>query len=320
MIRTYSLEQDRCRLDEGVQGLDAASGIAWIDVLHPDPEEERAVERAVGVGIPTREEMAEIEETSRLYHEQGAAVMIAPLLVKATGDYPETTDVTFVLTDQHLVTVRYGEPRSLAIFAATAQRRPEICAGPNSIFVALLDAVVDRIADVLEEAGRDLDALSRETFANAGVQPDLRAAMRRLGRDGEIVSKARESLVGLARLLAFAEALPSLRGDTDNAPSLSGLARDAEVLLQHATSLADKSTFLLDALLGMINIEQNAIIKTFSVVAVMFLPPTLIASIYGMNFEHMPELDWRFGYPLALLVMVGSMIAPYLFFKKKGWI
>jgi magnesium transporter len=319
MIRSYGCRDDRCEVLEGEAALHQADAAAWLDLLQPSEAEETAVEAVIGADIPTREEMAEIEISSRLYHNPGATVMTAPVLIKS-GAYPETADVTFVLTPQRLVTVRYAEPVAFATFADAARRDASLCAGPREAFAGLLDAIIDRVADVLEDTGRELDALSREVFVHDPAPRDLKGEMRRLGRSGEIVSKARESLVGLARLIGFARGLQVLREDEGTRRTLSMLGRDVETLLEHAASLAAKITFLLDALLGLINIEQNAIIKTFSVVAVMFLPPTLIASIYGMNFEHMPELGWPFGYPLALAAMVASMIAPYLFFKRKGWI
>ena len=317
MIRTFRMENDTCRIEEGPEALSTAA--AWIDLVHPDHEEERRVEAIVGAVIPTREEMAEIEATSRLYTERRAAVMTVPLLIRSASANPETTDVTFVLADRHLVTVRYGEPTSFATFAAIAARDPTNYATPAAIFVGLLEAIVDRLADVLEETGGNLDTLSRAAFAGPVGQGDHHASMRALGHDGEVVSKARENLVGLARLSAFARPLAPLR-DPEIAQRLDGIGRDVEVLLDHAGALEGKITFLLDALLGMINIEQNAIIKTFSVVAVMFLPPTLIASIYGMNFAHMPELGMRYGYLVALLAMVVSMILPYAIFRRRGWI
>ncbi len=320
MLKTYRTEDDSCHVAEGEGALADLVRAVWIDLYDLTAEEERAVEAVVGADIPTRAEMAEIEASSRLYAERGAAVMTLPVLMNRNVSYPETTDVTFVLTARQLVTVRYAEPSAFATFSGTLRRTPEVCAGPQSTFAALLDAIVDRLADVLEESGRELDAVGRAAFTGAQQPGGLRETMQRLGRHGEVVSKARESLVAMARLAAFARQLPVIRDAPEAAAQLALVATDVDVLLEHATSLAGKITFFLDTMLGMINIEQNAIIKTFSVVAVVFLPPTLIASIYGMNFEVMPELGWRFGYPMALLGMVGSMIAPYAFFKKKGWI
>lgn len=319
MIRTYRTEAGACIVEEGRGALDRAAEAAWIDLFEPTPEEDEAIEKVIGAAIPTREDMAEIEASSRLYEEEGAVVMTTPLLVKSASPFPESAEFTFVLAKGHLVTVRYAEPVSLSIFAGTTRRTPEICSSPTAVLTGLLDAIVDRLADVLEVTGQELDSIGRRTFTETDRPEPLQVRMQQLGRHGEIVSKARESLVGLARLLAFLKALPQMN-KADHRDRLKAITVDVEVLLEHTSSLSSKITFLLDALLGLINIEQNAIIKTFSVVAVMFLPPTLIASIYGMNFEYMPELSWPFGYPLALLAMLLSMIAPYAFFKRKGWI
>ncbi len=322
MLRTYRLEAGRCRLEAAEAGLEAAPFAAWIDLFEPSHEEEEAVERIVGAEIPTPEEMAEIEASSRIYGSGSAAVMTAPLLIKARVEYPENTDVTFVLTPRHLVTVRYAEPSSFATFAASVQRMPSTCASPQIAFAGLMDAIVDRIADVLEEVGQELDSLSRAVFADGQRRAahDFKEQMQRVGRNGDTVSKARESLVGLSRVVRFARELDHIQADKASADRLRLVARDVDVLSEHVGFLSNKITFLLDATLGMINIEQNAIIKIFSVVAVVFLPPTLIASIYGMNFTVMPELGWTLGYPFALIAMVISMLVPYLFFKRRGWI
>ncbi|MHA6346169.1 magnesium transporter CorA family protein [Roseivivax sp. CAU 1761] len=320
MIRIYQGRDGTCRIRDGEAALAHLADAAWIDLADPDAGEIRAIESALEVTIPTRDQMAEIEISSRLYHSGSAAVMTLPLLVHSTDDYPDSTDLTFVLSDRHLVTLRYAEPASLTAFAATAARTPAVCESPPDALAGLLDAVVDRLADVMEALGRELDLVGREVTTRDVGSSDLRRRMQQLSRTAEIASKTRESLVALGRLAAFAQGLAALQAAPRAGEALTMVARDVEMLLEHETALSAKVTFLLDALLGLITIEQNDIIKTFSVVAVMFLPPTLIASIYGMNFEHMPELDWRIAYPLVLGAMVGSMIAPYLFFKRKGWI
>lgn len=320
MIRTYRLESGKLRVEEGEEALASADAAIWIDLLEPNLREEHVVEAGIGANIPTREEMAEIEKSSRLYSVENAAIMTAPLIIKSMGEYPETTQVAFVLTAKQLVTVRYAEPTSFTTFAATLERHPAVCKTPQTLLSALLDAIIDRLADVLEITGGDLDALGRSIFTGATTAQDLKAEMQRLGRNGEVVSKASESLVGLALLITYARTLQVVPLDKETQPKLKTVAQDVEVLLQHTNWQTSKSAFLLDAMLGMINIEQNALIKIFSVVAVVFLPPTLIASIYGMNFQHMPELQWWFGYPLALVVMIASMVVPYLLFRRKGWI
>ncbi|HYG26871.1 MAG TPA: magnesium transporter CorA family protein [Caulobacteraceae bacterium] len=290
----------------------------WVDLLKPTREEELAVESAIGVQIPTREEMAEIETSSRLYQERGATFMTAAVLTHATTDFPLLAPVTFVLAGDRLVTVRYDEPSAFAAFISQFERQPCGFVGGEA-FLELLDAIVDRVADILEAVAAEVEEASHDIFRQprkGGFGPVL----AQLGHAQMVTGKARASLASLARLISFASLarqLESVRGLREH---LRSLQRDTQSLTDHTAYLSSNITFLLDAAMGMINIEQNAIIKIFSVAAVAFLPPTLIASIYGMNFEFMPELDWPFGYPFALLLMVLSAVIPLAWFRRKGWL
>jgi magnesium transporter len=233
--------------------------------------------------------------------------------------------VTFVLANARLVTVRYHDPRAFQSFPAQAQRADLGCSDGEGVLIALLEAVVDRLADILERIAADVDGLSRTVFQNEGARPqkarDFQEVLRGLGRKGDLNSKVRDSLMTLDRLTGFLANVQVLRrAEKQGRAKLKTLGRDIASLNDHSGFLAQKITFLLDATLGLIGIEQNAIIKIFSVAAVVFLPPTLVASIYGMNFDHMPELDWLLGYPAALALMVVSAVLPYLFFKRRGWL
>jgi magnesium transporter len=233
--------------------------------------------------------------------------------------------VTFVLTLPRLITIRYHEPRAFTNFAQRAIKSSLGCTSGDGVLNALLDSAVDRIADVLERAGTDIDLISRRIFRHSATRPmktrELHPILSNIGRKGDLTSKIRDSLVTLERLVGYFNQSLQLRdGPKEIRESIRTTSQDLRALADHATFLSQKITFLLDATLGMVNIEQNAIIKIFSVAAVVFLPPTLLASIYGMNFTHMPELDWRIGYPLALALMVVSAILPYLFFKRRGWL
>ena len=300
----------------------------WVDLVEPTRAEEVLVERSLGVDLPTREEMQEIELSSRLYEAAGRLFMTVPVMVKSDTTTPETAPVTFVLCDGRLVTLRYADPRSIAAYAARARQLGAEAGHGTQVFLGLVEAIVDRAADVLERIGAEVDAISAVVFAAPPARPgkgqDFQEVLRRIGRTGDLGSKARESLVGLGRVAAFASQHVE-RGRIAGAPGdaaqrLHSIGQDVHALTDHATYLSGKINFLLDATLGMINIEQNAIIKIFSVAAVMFLPPTLIASLYGMNFEFMPELHWHWGYPLVLLAMLVSAIVPYLFFRRRGWL
>jgi magnesium transporter len=298
------------------------SDAVWFDLIAPSAEEEQRVEAVLGVDVPTREEMQEIEASSRLYEENGALYMTATVLAKSETDYPQAGAVTFILAGDRLVTVRYSEPQPFAAFVAKGQRSPGTYQRGDVILAGLLDAIIDRLADILERVGIEVDDLSRTVFQHA-AEPvrSFQDVLRQLGRKGDLTSKARESLFGIERLLLFfSQRCGRDERGGDLRARVETMIRDVRSLADHSTFLSGKVTFLLDATLGMINIEQNAIIKIFSVVAVVFLPPTLIASIYGMNFDFMPELHWRFGYPLAICLMIGSAIAPFLYFNRRGWL
>lgn len=293
----------------------------WIDLHHPTRDEELIVEKALGLLLPTREEMAEIEASSRLYQEDGATFMTATLLHRphSPDDPPASGPLTFVLAGERLVTIRYFEPKSFPNFAAQIERQPELCATGVSTFINLMEAIIDRTADNLEFTSAEVEAISHEIFARRRAR-NFQLTLERLGQNQTANNKVRDSLVSLSRLLSFA----AFAGQVDHHPEakehLVSMQQDIQSLTDHSSHLSSNITFLLDAALGMINIEQNSIIKIFSVAAVGFMPPTLVASIYGMNFHHMPELDWRLGYPLALGVMALSAAAPLWFFKRKGWL
>jgi len=300
-------------------------GAIWIDLLDPSPQETRAVESALGIELPTRKEVQEIEVSSRLYVENQTVFMTATVMVQADTPHPETTPVTFAYQPQRLVTLRFAEPTPFTTFPPKFQRTPEAFATAQKVFIGLVDEIIERVADILESVGSDLNAVSRILFAEASPQPvkkpsvDYTAVLTRIGHNGERAANARETLVSISRLLAFfAEACPGPVAEPLD-EHWRTVSRDVSALSDHATFLSNKVNFFLDATLGHINIEQNSIIKLFSVLAVVFLPPTLIASIYGMNFEYMPELKWPLGYPFSFLLIVLSAILPYLFFKRKGW-
>lgn len=295
----------------------------WIDLISPTVQEDKLVERMFGIAVPTREEMQEIEVSSRLYVEQGARYMTATLMCHSDTPTPKTTPVTFILAARRLVTVRYDEPRP---FAMVEHRLGRLCppkVSGESVLMDLLDAVIDRSADILERIGAEVDQISHTIFEpdkDAGP-PSYHEVLKALGRKGDLTSKVRESLVSIGRLLLFlANEVESMKWPKDPRTQLQSMQRDVISLTDHASYLTNTVTFLLDAMLGVVNIQQNNIIKIFSVAAVVLMPPTLVASIYGMNFKHMPELGWPFGYPLAVLIMILAGILPYMYFKWRKWL
>jgi magnesium transporter len=323
MLRAYFLEDGAVRhTDIAPDAAALPEATVWLDMYQPSPGDESFVEKVLGIDVPTREEMKEIEASSRLYQEDAAVFMTATLLVKAGTELPESTVMTFILSGNCLITVRYADPTPVRAFSTYLERHPRICEAAEAVFAGLIEAIIDRVADVLEAVGADLDQLSREVFARERrpSERDFEALLSRVGHNGDLTSKVRESLLSLGRILMFVVPTGRLKARKSMQGQFKTLSRDVASLSDHASFLNNKINFLLDATLGMINIEQNNIIKLFSVVAVVFLPPTLIASIYGMNFKVMPELDWPFGYPLALALMLLSAITPYAFFKRRGWL
>lgn len=310
-------------------GPEAAPGrlcdAGWVDMLRPTPEEEERVEADLGIDVPTREDLGRIEPSSRLYREGGATFLTASVVCRSQTDAPETTDVAFVLTAGPLVTIRYADLRAFDLFAARMIRQPPTRGG-LPILIDLLEAIVDRTSEILERASREADEVPVGLFPPGGDRRRRRTVAELENNLGEIeglqrlVAKVRESLVSLGRLLGFLLAAEDIPFDAELRARAKSMARDVASLSDHATYVSGNIGFLLDASLGLISIEQNAIIKFFSIVAVVMLPPTLIGTVYGMNFAHMPELDWRLGYPLALLLMIVSAVLPYLWFRRRGWI
>ncbi|QRG08512.1 magnesium transporter CorA family protein [Xanthobacter dioxanivorans] len=297
----------------------------WLDLVSPTEADDALTEAFAGISVPTREEMGEIEQSSRLYMEGGARYMTASVLCGADTETPVMLAVTFILSGGRLITVRYGEPKA---FPTVAGRLGKACPAGitgEALLIELLEAIVDRAADVLEQIGSDVERISKRIFDRSQGRENsnqrYRAILSHIGRKEGLVSYARESLASLQRLLSF------LGTETDGATvtkdakaSVKSMSRDVAGLSDYANFLGDKLQFLLDATIGMVGLEQNNIIKIFAVLSVVLMPPTLIASIYGMNFQHMPELDWTYAYPAALVGMVISGILPYLFFKWRRWL
>lgn len=294
----------------------------WVDLVSPTVQENKQVEQFLGIEVPSREEMQEIEVSSRLYTENGVRYMTATVMCRSDTQSPRTTPVTFILSHHRLATVRYDQPRPFEIVTNRLGRScPVRVAGDNVLF-DLLDAVIDRSADILERVGGEVDDLSRMIFEpEDSAPPAYNEVLKKLGRLGDLTSKVRESLVSIGRVLSFlANESEGLKWSKETRVQLQSMQRDVVSLTDHASYIGNKVTFLLDGMLGVVNLQQNAIIKIFSVAAVVLMPPTLVASIYGMNFRHMPELDWPFGYPMALVLMLLAAIVPYMYFKWRKWL
>lgn len=313
------IEQRQCR--EPLTDLPAG---VWYDLVEPSAGEIRAVESALKVELPRREEMQEIEISSRLYQDGEALFMTATLMSQVETERPASDAITFVVMPTALITLRYSQPLAFTNFANMIQRTPAVCSASDLAFLGLLEAIVDRAADVLERAATEIETIGRHVFeakARALRQGDLlQDALRGIGRNGTLVSGISESLLTLNRANAYFGTSAAAWLHKEAKVRVKTVNRDVRSLHDHAGFLSQKIGFLLDATLGLINIEQNAIIKIFSVAAVAFLPPTLIASIYGMNFKELPELNWSYGYPYAIILMVLSAALPFFYFRRRGWL
>ena len=319
MIRTYRSTGVACEavtLDSG--RLELGPDVLWIDLLNPTREEDAAVEAALGLSVPTREEMKELEASSRVYRENGATYLTADIIIHGDEEIPGVEPVTFVLTSGPMVTIRYAEPRPFALMLEKLEREPGLCGSSAALFLNLMEVVVDRASDILSKTVVRVEGIASHVFSG-GKTVGFEKLITKLGRAQIANARIEQSLAGLTRVFSFV-AIDEWIDSGEARAHLRSLSRDVESLTAHNQSVAASINFQLSAALGLINIEQSSIIKIFSVAAVAFLPPTLIASIYGMNFDHMPELHWMGGYPLAVAAMVVSAILPLLWFKKKGWL
>jgi magnesium transporter len=300
--------------------------VLWIDLVEPTREEDRQVEERLGIAIPTRDEMSELEPSSLLYTENGARYMTARILCHSDTESPKLVPVSFILTDKALVTVRYDEPRSFQMFASRAVKPGGCGHQPEAVLDGLIEAIIDRAAEVLEKVGKEIEQSSRDVFDRDPRRTErgdaYRNVIRGLGRVGDLISNVRESMASLERMLLY------LSANMQRPQRAHGFqaewrtaVRDVQSIEEHAGFLNSKISFILEATLGLVSIEQNKIIKLFSVMSVVMMPPTLIASVYGMNFKKFfPELEWEWGYPFALAMMALAAALPFLYFKQKKWL
>jgi magnesium transporter len=297
----------------------------WIDLFNPTPEEVSRVESEWHVRVPTRSELDEIESSSRLSVQNGTLHLNMPVVAHQGEDTP--TALGFVLSKDLLVTVRfthlYGFDTAIQHFKSDVTAKTS-----SEVFAALIEGITDYAADALEQIGADLNGVSRRVFRNYGSKRPhniarsnraLRDILVSVGESGEKLSQIRESLLGLQRILPFAIDKGKDWISTAVADRLRTASQDLQSLADFEVHLSNKVQFLLDAVLGFINTEQNDIFKVLTIVSVVGIPPTLIASMYGMNFRFMPELSWTYGYAWGLGLIFLSIILPVTWFKWRGW-
>ncbi len=301
----------------------------WIDLYDPTSSQERLIEKTFNIALPTREEMDKIEVMSPFYQEGEAYYMTITILDQSNSDYLNSGALIFILTPKCLITLRHTDIaclRGFANFMARTVKSKNICYTPELCLMIVIDLLVNHAADLLEVVGNDLDVLLQKVFKvdrkssiDSSSSNNYNDIIYKTGKTGNIISKNRESLVSINRLTIYFNQIEAIT-TKDQRLRLKYIAREIYSLGEYANFLSQRNSFLLDATLGMISVEQSMIIKVFTVAAAAFMPPTLVASIYGMNFHFMPELSWDYGYPFALFMIVVSAILPYIFFKKKGWI
>lgn len=294
----------------------------WIDLYNITPSEEKLVESYLGIDVPTKQEMRERPVSKRLYVENGATYTTAMMISKSDERMPHSDPITFILHKNCLITVRYSQPQTFAKFAehiteATFDKKPTA----QSICVGLMDAAVDRLTAILEKARTNIDHVANAIFKlenkKERIDINYRDILNKIGSSGRLIAKAMESSVSMQRILNFSTQSASVKWQQAQLDRINVLLKDLDALGDYADFLSNENSFLLDATLGVINIEQNDVMKIFSIVSIIFMPPTLVASIYGMNFKMMPEIDWEAGYFYAIGLMLFSAIISYKFFKKR---
>ncbi len=302
-------------------------GAIWLDLLNPTKAEEKFAEAALGQNIPTREDLKEIEPSSRLFERNGVLFLTASICDGVDEGRPTADPICFILSDKLLITVRYIDPEPFLLVAGHLYGEPENSRDSLNVLVQLFDTIVDELADQFEHAGAEVEKLSSRVFERNLKRRDkethterrLEAILLRIGQVQRLLAEIRQATVSISRMMVFFRNCGPVERGSYRA-RVDSFNADLKALLDHSVFLNDNLTFLLDASLGLISLEQNAVMKVFSVFAVIFMPPTLIAGIYGMNFEGMPELGWAYGYPMALGLILVSAVVPYWIARRSGWL
>lgn len=293
--------------------------VVWLDMINPTEEERELVERSLRVDLPEDQEMEDIEESARCYIDD-SGVHISSFFIHKEGNETANVTVSFTLGPTRLVTIRQEELAVFRLFRLRARVRPGFVNNAQDILLAIFDAAVEYDADMLEMLYTELEPISQHVLNRTEDMTDklMAETVSKLAAYEDVNGKVRLDLMDTRRALSFL--VRSRLYGPEQESHLREILRDLESLNHHSSFLFDKINFLMDAIMGLINLAQNKIIKIFSIASVVFLPPTLVASIYGMNFKILPELQWEYGYVWAIGLIVISAFAPYLIFKRKGWL
>ena len=322
MLKLYRWPTD----DWHTIGAEMPTEIIWADLVNPTDEEKQFVEKLLKIRVPTEDSLSEIEASSRLILDNGTLYLSSPAVRLNEDNEAEVTPVGFVIGPHVLVTVRFAQS---PIFDAIGKRigSDESLENGMCVFTSLIEAMVDRGADVLEQLGAKVDQLSRGVFKGGLVRTkrpvrssrNMREALENVGELADRLAKARDVLLGVGRIASYSNDVGNERITAASKKRLEAVAKDVASLSDYETRLSDKIQLLLDAVLGFINIQQNELFKILTIVSVVGVPPTILVGVWGMNFKNMPELSWTLGYPLALLAIIASGVLPLIWFKLRGW-
>lgn len=319
MIIAYRLLDNELKIDHLTLQDELPDDTVWLDLVEPADPEREWLHKYCMEEVPDRDDLNEIEASSRFYQDKDGT-HIHSIFPHRSGKELRTISVSFNLRPHMLITLRDEDVGLFRLVRNYFKRHQIEIDSPMVVLTALFTAKVDHLADLLEEVYETLEetghmALSEDT--NDEQRDDI---LKNITLQEDINGKIRLSLLDSQRSLHYLVRNRRIRLSDTHQQEIMDMLRDIDSLLPHTAFLFDKINFLLDAVMGFINLEQNKIIKIFSVAATIFMPPTLIASSYGMNFKLMPELNWTYGYPTAIGIMIISGLSTYLFFKRKGWL
>lgn len=317
MLRLFNIDKGMLKEQALPEDLfeQAVAIAAWIDAHEPSDDERTQLQAFLSTALPESDDVEEIEFSAR-YFTDNAGIHVRSLFLAQSEGRHNTVTVAFILQNERLITLREGELADFRLLRMRARRGQVKVHTPQELLVIMFEQKVENLADALEDIHRKLEEVSYLVLEVIGS--DLEDAIDQLAKLEDSNGKIRLCLMDTQRSISFLQR--HLRNHPELQETAREIIRDVDTLMSHTTFLFDKINFLMDSTQGFINIAQNKIIKIFSIAAVVFLPPTLVASIYGMNFQYMPELNLRLGYPGALGMMFLAGIAPYWFFKRKGWL
>ncbi|WP_457626264.1 magnesium/cobalt transporter CorA [Persephonella sp.] len=318
MIRLFVREKQSIKIvnvEDLSQKCENPQSVLWIDILSPSQQELDWVSKEFDVEFPSKQETQEIEISSRYFEDEETITINAYFLITSEGETPYNETVTFIMKKNHLITVRYKELKTFKELVKKLMLNPSAYEDGYYIFAGILEIRIDTDADTLEFITREISKLGKIVFTGIDITEEI---LESISFYEEMNMTIRENLIDKQRILS--SLLKSYKIPKEVREELRIMIKDVNSLIEYTTFNFERLDYLQNTFLGLLNIQQNQVIKIFTIMSVIFLPPTLIASIYGMNFQFMPELSWKYGYPFAVLLMIVSALIPLLIFKKKGWL